>query len=549
LIQHTSALTMTDAMGESSLHALTGAGSCHVDLIQVFLEACRPLGETSNGHERERRPTVYDLLVSQNFHGCTPVHFLAVDSKNEEVLRSLLEQCQPLSADDRVHPTMICDNEGDLPLHFATCNGAPPSLLHTLTNNVLGDARSSMVRNSQGRLAVDDFIEWYMDSLGEHIMNQQVSEGDDLSEMESDDDSDGGESSSVSSNSSSTKKESGTFTNNTDNAHEGDFEDYVSCNFGFLHSATNWESELWDPLWVLIQAAATATRNSARNGQQTTVETQMQSDNNAWLPIHAAVIATKYANFPALTLAASIVRNGVGDDEDGNDEDRNCVSQRLTALLEEDCYGYLPLHWACGGDISSLLSSHPTSNGACVDMSDGRWSVQTCAHSNNSATALNEANRGPLNPSTSQCKELVRWNTKNLPTMIEYLLHCEPSAARIPTRQGRLPLHLLVEDGNSFNLVHTMLQSNEQDSGDDEFFRQPWDDIVAILKEFPDALGTPDTISHLYPFQLAAASLNPSALNPTQTCSTEPQSGLLPLENTYRLIMEDPSLLCQILEE
>jgi hypothetical protein len=75
MILHTSALTMTDAMGNSPLHALTGAGSCHVDLIKIFLDSCRPLDGSIS--DIDRRPGLYDLLITQNFAGCTPLHFLA----------------------------------------------------------------------------------------------------------------------------------------------------------------------------------------------------------------------------------------------------------------------------------------------------------------------------------------------------------------------------------------------------------------------------------------------------------------------------------------
>mmetsp|Transcript_26361 Transcript_26361/g.55055 ORF Transcript_26361/g.55055 Transcript_26361/m.55055 type:complete len:678 (-) Transcript_26361:57-2090(-) len=541
MIQHTSVLTMTDAMGESPLHSLTGAGSCHADLIEVFLAACRqPQDESSTRHSIDRRPTVYDLLVIRNFHGCTPVHFLA-DCKNEEVLRLLLEKCQFHTAlTDAVHPTMICDNEGDLPLHFSACNGASPSLMHTLTTE-LGDVQSSLVRNSLGRLAVDDFIEWYMEERHDAFLDEEVSEGSDSREIESDDDSDGSEASSASSNIVPIKRESRACLNSTSNV--GDPNHFVSRNFGFLFGMIDQESKLWDPLWVLVQAAATAIRNSAYDCQQTTnrEETQMQNGNTEWLPIHAAVIATEYANFPALTVAASILRNGDRDIVGVDGPGRNCFSPKLASLLQEDSYGYLPLHWACGGSITSFLPSHATRN---VERGEQR---NVC--NSNTSTELNEANHSPLNPSTLKCKALVRWNTKDLPcSMIEYLLHCEPSAARIPTREGRLPLHVLVENGDSFNRVH-MLRRNEKGNGDNAFIGQPWDDVVAMLREYPDALGIPDETSHLYPFQVAAAPADRPTLNlAAQACIVEPHSELLSLENTYRLIMEDPSLLCQIIE-
>ncbi len=91
VVHHTSVLTMTDAMGETPLHALTGVGSCHIDLVRTFVKACsrrvrnrhRDRCSPSDGSQHDnsfierRRPTVYDLLVAQNYHGCTPLHFLA----------------------------------------------------------------------------------------------------------------------------------------------------------------------------------------------------------------------------------------------------------------------------------------------------------------------------------------------------------------------------------------------------------------------------------------------------------------------------------------
>ena len=91
MVRHTSVLTMTDIMGETPLHSLTGVGSCHIDLVRTFVKACRhrgrdrrddlssPLDGSYDGDDctEGRRPTAYDLLVAQNYHGCTPLHFLA----------------------------------------------------------------------------------------------------------------------------------------------------------------------------------------------------------------------------------------------------------------------------------------------------------------------------------------------------------------------------------------------------------------------------------------------------------------------------------------
>lgn len=129
-VLHESVLTMTDAMGETPLHLLTGAGSCNVELVKAIVNSCRPLeskclemrrnGEnnletvdnTTPSFERsnnstglgknydfnssslvdqqiessracsidldhDRRPTIHDLLSIRSGHGCTPMHFVA----------------------------------------------------------------------------------------------------------------------------------------------------------------------------------------------------------------------------------------------------------------------------------------------------------------------------------------------------------------------------------------------------------------------------------------------------------------------------------------
>ena len=73
---HTSVLSMIDKMGETPLHSLTGRGMSHEDLVDVFISSCQPLDEPSSDGS-DRRPTVYDLIVAQNFSGLTPLHFLA----------------------------------------------------------------------------------------------------------------------------------------------------------------------------------------------------------------------------------------------------------------------------------------------------------------------------------------------------------------------------------------------------------------------------------------------------------------------------------------
>ena len=71
----------------------------------------------------------------------------------------------------------------------------------------------------------------------------------------------------------------------------------------------------------------------------------------------------------------------------------------------------------------------------------------------------------------------------------------------------------------------------------------PWDDVETLLHLYPESLAIRDPVSGLYPFQLAAAS-PPASVDDTKEECNESETDLLSLEITYRLIKEDPALLC-----
>ena len=188
VVLHKSALTMTDKMGDSPLHLLTCAGS-NLELIKALFRGCVVDTTLNSVNDGCQRPTIYDLLTAPNDHGCTSLHHISECNRteDEDVLRYVLEQC-PLSSNnfdhERVHPSMVGDNEGVIPLHYATSNCAPPSCLRLLTT--LGDKRSALVTDSHHKLPVDLLIEFYHDNLDEQSSTE---ESDDSSENESEDDS------------------------------------------------------------------------------------------------------------------------------------------------------------------------------------------------------------------------------------------------------------------------------------------------------------------------------------------------------------------------
>jgi hypothetical protein len=202
--------------------------------------------------------------------------------------------------------------------------------------------------------------------------------------------------------------------------------------------------------------------------------------------IHAAVIATKYFDFPILALASCLWSRVVYEGHEN-------------MLLEEDSYAFVPLTWACAGAMQVTFYQRKHYHG------DNGSNVDSISHT------FGQRNRTCWRKYFVECPATVRFNTMGICSMIEFLMSCEPDAARETTRDGMLPLHRLVADSNDIN-----------------WDQQEWDDIKILLKEFPESIGKPHPTNHLYPFQIAAMSSS--------------------ITNTFLLIMEYPSLLCQLLE-
>ena len=176
------------------------------------------------------------------------------DEANQDTLCLFLEQCH--TPESGVHPTMVVDYDGDLPLHFAACSGVSPAMLNTLIS--LGDPRSALVQNSLGRLAVDEYIEWFQ----ENIVNSLGDRGDDNSSSSESETTEGSEGyGSIMSNSSSDADEDDSDSNETG------VKDTFSSDMAALR--TNWENALplWTPVRVLTQAAVAAIGGSLMKGE------------------------------------------------------------------------------------------------------------------------------------------------------------------------------------------------------------------------------------------------------------------------------------------
>jgi hypothetical protein len=123
--------------------------------------------------------------------------------------------------------------------------------------------------------------------------------------------------------------------------------------------------------------------------------------------------------------------------------------------------------------------------------------------------------------------------------MIAYLLHLCPESASVPSKDGQLPLHLYLNGG--FEVYDTKYQRH-----------LIWKDVKKLLEACPAAIRTPDTSSHLYPFQTAAAAADSSTSSHADENgiddgdkSSSESDQLTLLELTYLLILEDPSLCCK----
>lgn len=398
---------------------------------------------------------------------------------------------------DQVHPLLIGDNEGDLPLHYSCSHGANSQVLSLLTASPL-TASSVTVRNSEGKLAIDELLIWYkgvykiIGSDGEDEENESSDEYEASSSSESGNDYGVPEEDATEINSAKTNPEDLVL-----RAIKSLFETESTNN---LSLTTHCKHYLWDRMWILIQTGA----KYLFEAYNVTPGNMHESH-----PIHAAVLVTKYFDFPAIALVASVIMTRDADAELNNSNHGDITTK---ALLREDSAGLLPLHLACG----SIPDGPLLSRSQVYDIRS--VSLRMALH--------------------LVWPETVRWNENRLQqcSMIDYLLHLCPESARNSTPKGRLPLQLYL--GSYQELHDTTYECS-----------RIWENAKKLLVACPDAIRTPDISSHMYPFQTAAAlSVNPKngESGTDGDISLSEPDRLTSLELTYRLILEDPSLCRKI---
>jgi len=103
--------------------------------------------------------------------------------------------------------------------------------------------------------------------------------------------------------------------------------------------------------------------------------------------------------------------------------------------------------------------------------------------------------------------------------ILDELLAHFPEAASVPNQEGRLPLQLAITTGHLYDKT-----------------------VKSILYAFPQALGSVDKKTQLFPFMMAAAAAAAEDVNEPQS-KIETQESLEQLNTIYSLLKDDPSLI------
>jgi hypothetical protein len=473
---HYSVLTTTDALGATPLHLLTGQGSGHIDFVRTFIDGCCELNNEADAKTKRqsRRPTLYDFCAAQNGHGCTSFHFLSDDS-HEEVLHLLLERLEKENDKLKLFNWQQCG---------ISSTKAETKLHPLLIQDDDGDTPLHFACGNGASVSLLTTLTTHPGSPYAVVVRnteRKLAVDELITWYTENDDESGSENGDDDSNSGSDSSQISTDREEEDitKVQYLNPEDIVTqALHSFVvpiaqSSSEHCKCNFVDRMRVLIQAGGKCIGLSAQSFD-------IIEQNR----IHVSVIVTKCFNFPAVALVSSLLSLIDELDESDSQNDFDTKHYAKMALLQQDS-GFLPLHWACGG-IKGILSSEAT--------------ISDTDH--NSMTTSNLAGTS-------------RWGVQVGCSMISYLLNLCPESARVPDRAGRLPLHLFLDDA----------------------YYNSREDLVTLLKAYPEALRTPDVQSHMYPFQTAAAATN--ELN---------NNTLKSLDVIYCLIREDPSL-CRAMDK
>ena len=217
---HTSALTVRDYLGDTPLHCLCGhPRTASAGLVRLILDSASDAAggsadaDADNGDDdgrggvddddggwsvessssscsNRRAPSLYDLVTARNLHGCTPLHFVAEGGTCDEIFRLIVGACRSGTIGHRrrmrsrgdggddgggrrkedrgrerspPHPTLMRDDDGDLPLHFACSAGMSAPYLSLLLED---DPLAVHIPNKERKLPIDDLVEWFVDEYG-----------------------------------------------------------------------------------------------------------------------------------------------------------------------------------------------------------------------------------------------------------------------------------------------------------------------------------------------------------------------------------------------
>jgi len=172
-----------DSNNNTPLHSLCGRGSASPDLLELLFSFC------SNEYGHLKIPSTYELISAQNMQGCTPLHYCSECRCDLRSIQIMLGHCSSLAVNKEslifpiepdpsqkndssseenrsakgiertspLHPCLIQDEDGDLPLHYALSCGAYIAYIDVLLKPC---PQAIAIRNTEGNTPFCDLWNW-----------------------------------------------------------------------------------------------------------------------------------------------------------------------------------------------------------------------------------------------------------------------------------------------------------------------------------------------------------------------------------------------------